>query len=116
MELLRQREDELSKIYKYTGRGYFLSYVLGVAGYYVFRGAGAPFFKNVMKHSVLCIGGTFLSAMMAERLASELYYNKVLIQLSDKYNFTPEEVMDLQRNLNQYYIQKEREADLSKEQ
>lgn len=65
-----------------------------------------------MKHIVLSVGGTFITAMVAERLASELYYNKVLIQMSDKYNFTPEEVMDLQRNLNQYYIQKDRESDL----
>jgi hypothetical protein len=100
MELLKKREDELSKIYTYSGRGFFCTYVLGVAGYYFMRGRSTPFFKSVMKHSVLSIGGTFLTAMVAERLASELYYNKVLIQLSDKYNFTPEEVMDLQRNLN----------------
>ena len=100
MELMAKRENELSKIYKYTGRGFFFSYLTGVVGYYIFRGRGTPFFKNVMKHTVLSVGGTFLTAMLAERLASELYYNKVLIQLSDKYNFTPEEVMDLQRNLN----------------
>jgi hypothetical protein len=41
-----------------------------------------------------------VAALGAERLSSELYYNKLLIQLSDKYNFTPEEVLDLQRNLN----------------
>ena len=35
--------------------------------------------------------------------------------MADKYNFTAEEVMDLQRNLNQYYIQKDREADLNKQ-
>ena len=55
-----------------------------------------------------------MSALLAERVASEMYYNKLLIQLSDKYNFTPEEVMDLQRNLNQYYIKKDREYDLAK--
>jgi len=54
-----------------------------------------PFFRDIFKHSVLCIGGTFISALASERIASELYYNKLLIQLSDKYNFTPEEVMDL---------------------
>lgn len=79
MELLRKREDELSLIYKYTGRGFFFSYIAGVAGYYIFRGKGTPFFKSLMKHSVLCVGGTFASALAAERLASELYYNKVLI-------------------------------------
>lgn len=67
-----------------------------------------------MKHTVLSISGTFVTALGAERLASELYYNRLLIQLSDKYNFTPEEVLDLQRNLNQYYIKKDREQDLSR--
>jgi hypothetical protein len=46
------------------------------------------------------VGGTFVFAKMAEKVASETYYNQILIGLSDKYNFTPEEVMDLQRNLN----------------
>lgn len=114
MELLRTREEELTKIYQYTGRGFFLSYVLGVAGYYVFRGKGTPFFKNVMKHSILAVSGTFITALGAERLASELYYNRLLLSLSDKYNFTPEEVLDLQRNLNQYYIKKDREQDLNR--
>jgi hypothetical protein len=59
-----------------------------------------PYFKDVMKHGILCVGGTFASALLAEKIASETYYNKLLIQLADKYNFTPEEVMDLQRNLN----------------
>lgn len=72
------------------------------------RGRGTPFFKSLAKHSVLCISGTFVAALGSERLSSELYYNKLLIQLSDKYNFTPEEVLDLQRNLNQYYIKKDR--------
>lgn len=67
-----------------------------------------------MKHSVLALSGTFAVALGAERIASELYYNKLLIQLSDKYNFTPEEVLDLQRNLNQYYIKKDREQDISR--
>jgi hypothetical protein len=37
-----------------------------------------------------------------------------MMNLVEKYNFTPEEVMDLQRNLNQYYIQKDRESDLKR--
>ena len=71
-------------------------------------------FRSVVKHSILSVAGTFVAALTAERLASELYYNKLLIQLSDKYNFTPEEVLDLQRNLNQYYIKKDRDQDLSR--
>jgi hypothetical protein len=114
MELLRKREDELTMIYKYSGRGFFIAYVAAVTGLYFFRGRSTPYFKNVVKHSILSVGGMFATALLSERIASELYYNKLLISLSDKYNFTPEEVMDLQRNLNQYYIKKDREYDLTK--
>jgi hypothetical protein len=100
MELMRRREDELTNIYRYSGYGFFLTYVLGVGSYYILRGKSAPLFKSVVKHSILSVSGTFIAALGAERLASELYYNKLLIQLSEKYNFTPEEVLDLQRNLN----------------
>lgn len=91
-----------------------MSYVVGAIGFYFYRGRGTPYFKNVVKHTVLSSGGAFVSALAAERIASEFYYNKVLIQLSDKYNFTPEEVLDLQRNLNMYYIKKDREQDLTR--
>jgi hypothetical protein len=100
MELMRKREDELTKIYQYSGRGFFCAYLSGVALYYLMRGRSLPLFRQVVKHSILCVSGTFVAALGAERLSSELYYNKLLIQLSDKYNFTPEEVLDLQRNLN----------------
>lgn len=114
MELMRKREEELTRIFQLSGRGFFVSYLVGVCGYYLLRGKSAPLFKTAVQHSILLIGGTFMAALGAERLASELYYNKLLIQLSDKYNFTPEEVLDLQRNLNQYYIKKDREQDLSR--
>jgi hypothetical protein len=100
MEYLRKREEELTRIYQYSGRGFFASYVLGAGAYYLWRGKSTPFFRSMVRHSILSIAGTFVVALTAERLASELYYNKLLIQLSDKYNFTPEEVLDLQRNLN----------------
>ena len=95
VDLLVKRESELTKIYQYTGRGFFLSYIAGVTVYYLFRGRTTPFFKDVVKHSMLAVGGTFAAALTTEKIASEFYYNKVLIQLSDKYNFTPEEVLDL---------------------
>ena len=63
-------------------------------------GRRRPYFKDIVKHTILGVGGTFVFARTAEKIAAEMYYNKVLINLSDKYNFTPEEVMDLQRNLN----------------
>lgn len=100
METLNKREEELSKIYQYTGRGFFISYVLGVTAFYALRGRSIPYFRDVAKHTFLAVSGTFVAALSAERLASEMYYNKALIQMADKYNFTPEEVLDLQRNLN----------------
>lgn len=79
MELLTKRENELTKIYQYAGRGFFFTYILGVSAAYLFRGRSTPYFRNVLKHTVLCSGGTFGAALISERLASELYYNKLLI-------------------------------------
>lgn len=79
MELLRKREEELTRIFQYSGRGFFAAYLLGVAGYYVMRGKTTPLFRAVVKHSILSVSGTFVAALAAERLASELYYNKLLI-------------------------------------
>ena len=74
-----------------------------------------PYFSDVVKHSILCGTGTLLTANLTERFASEFYYNRLLIDMADKYNFTPEEVMELQRNLNQYYIRKDRENDIQRD-
>ena len=54
-----------------------------------------PYFRQVMKHTMLASAGTFCAGLAAEKVAAELYYNKLMISLADKYNFTPEEVMDL---------------------
>ena len=115
METLAKREDELSLIYRYSGRGFLGMYALAVAGHFLIRKGTMPYFKDVIMHSILGISGTFVSAYLVEKVAAEFYYNQVMIQLADKYNFTPEEVMDLQRNLNQYYIQRDREADLKRQ-
>ena len=108
MDLLARRETELNTIYRYSGQGFLALYALSFAGVCAFRRGSAPYFKDVLKHGVLAIGGTFVAARITEKVAAEMYYNKVMISLADKYNFTPEEVMDLQRNLNQYYIAKDR--------
>jgi hypothetical protein len=55
-----------------------MSYICGAAAYYILKGK-TPYFKTLFRHSILCVGGTFAAALMAERLASELYYNKLLI-------------------------------------
>ena len=113
MNLLAQREAELTKIFKYSGWGFLGCYAMGALSSIAMRGK-LPYFRNFLTHSTLALAGTYASAHAGESLAAELYYNKLLIQLADKYNFTPEEVMDLQRNLNQYYIKKDREADIAK--
>ena len=79
MDLLGKREDELTKIYRYTGRGFFFSYIAGTIAYSALRGRGMPYFKDFVKHGVLCVGGTFISALLAEKIASETYYNTLLI-------------------------------------
>ena len=38
-----------------------------------------PFFRDVVKHSILLSAGTYSVALGCERLAGELYYNKLLI-------------------------------------
>ena len=114
MDLLAQRDRELTKIYQYSAYGF--------AGAYAFCGLFAtmmtgrlPYFKTVVKHTILGATGTLCSGLACEKIAAEMYYNRILISLSDKYNFTPEEVMDLQRNLNQYYIKKDRETDINRD-
>ena len=112
MEMLAKRERELGTIRKYTAGGFAALYLLGFLGHFSMRVGSLPYFKDVVMHSVLGVAGTYFSSQMSEKVAAEFYYNQVLIQMADKYNFTPEEVMDLQRNLNQYYIKRDREADL----
>ena len=91
VDAMALREKELTKIYVYSGRGFFASYALASLGSCMMRGR-LPFFSQVMKHSILAGTGTFVAAALGEKVGAELYYNKLLIQLADKYNFTPEEV------------------------
>ena len=79
VDLLAQRESELSKIYVYGGRGFFFAYFIGVAGYYGIRRGTLPYFKDVIMHSILGVTGTFGAANMSEKLAAEMYYNQVMI-------------------------------------
>ena len=114
MDLLAKRETELTAIYKYSARGFLGLYLVGALGYYGLRKGSMPYFKDVTMHVILSVFGAFSVGYLSEKMASELYYNQILIQQADKYNFTPEEVMDLQRNLNQYYIKRDRESDLNR--
>ena len=100
MDMLAKRENELSDIYKYSARAFLGLYIVGVAGYYGLKKGTMPFFKDVTMHTVLGLTGTFGAGYLCEKIAAEFYYNQIMIQMADKYNFTPEEVMDLQRNLN----------------
>ena len=114
MDLLSRRDVELQKIFKIGGYGFLGLYGITALSMTMMKGR-MPYFRTFMKHSILAGSGTFCAALGAEKVCAELFYNKVMIQLADKYNFTPEEVMDLQRNLNQYYIKKDREADINRE-
>lgn len=114
VDMLAKREDELSKTYRYGGYTFLAGYGLLSIANIIGKGR-LPYFRNFMKHSILAGTGTVCSALAVEKIAAEVYYNKILIQLADKYNFTPEEVLDLQRNLNAYYIKKDRDADMARD-
>ena len=79
VELLAQRERELSNIYKWAGRAFFCTYVVGVAGYYTMRKGTTPYFKDMMMQGTLCVAGSFLAANMTEKVSAEMYYNRVMI-------------------------------------
>ena len=112
VELMAMRDKELSLISKYTTYGFFALYGMGL-GYRVLRRGNFPYFRDWVKHSVLLIGCGLGTGMLCEKVAAEMHYNKILVGLADKYNFTPQEVTELQRNLNEYYIEREREEDLA---
>eukprot|EP00351_Strombidinopsis_sp_SopsisLIS2011_P003480 CAMPEP_0116881172 /NCGR_PEP_ID=MMETSP0463-20121206/13278_1 /TAXON_ID=181622 /ORGANISM="Strombidinopsis sp, Strain SopsisLIS2011" /LENGTH=65 /DNA_ID=CAMNT_0004532839 /DNA_START=219 /DNA_END=416 /DNA_ORIENTATION=- len=63
--------------------------------FYGLRRGQMPYFRDCVKHSILILTGTFGSAMLAEKVAAEVWYNQILITMADKYNFSQEEVMDL---------------------
>lgn len=111
--LLTQREKELSMISKYATYGFFALYGVRIV-FSVFARGMFPYFRDWIKHGFLGIGGGLAFGLIAEKVACETYYNQVLISLADKYNFTPEEVTDLQRKLNEYYIERERQDDLAR--
>ena len=81
-------------IFKYSGYTFLGCYALASLGSIIMKGR-LPYFRTFTKHTILAGCGTYGAAMLSEKIAAELYYNKLLIQLADKYNFTPEEVMDL---------------------
>ena len=99
MELLALRDKELSMIYRWSAYAFLGGYAIASFGNVVMK-RRLPYFRSFMKHSMLATAGTLGTGLLSEKLAAEMYYNRLLISLSDKYNFTPEEVMDLQRNLN----------------
>ena len=79
VDMLAQREQELSRIYKYAGRGFFFTYFIGAGAFFAIRKGTMPYFKDVVMHSVLGVTGTFCTANIAEKVAAETYYNKLLI-------------------------------------
>ena len=106
------REKELNIICKYTTYSFWAMYGIGLS-VSIIRKRSWPYFRDWIKHGFLGICGGLGTGMLSEKVAAEVYYNKILIQLADKYNFTPQEVTELQRNLNEYYLDKERQQDLT---
>ena len=114
LELMAKREQELTRCFQLGGYGFLGAYTLLSVANIIMKGR-MPYFRTFTKHFILAGCGTFCSAFVVEKIAAELYYNKILIQMADKYNFTPEEVNDLHKNLNAYYIKKDRESDMARE-
>lgn len=79
MELLSKRETELTKITQMTGRGFFCLYGLGFIANFAIRRGMMPYFKDVVTHTILMVGGAFVTARLCEKVAAEFYYNRVLI-------------------------------------
>ena len=48
MSLLAKRESELSKIYSYTGKGFFTMYAMGVVFNFAVRRGSTPYFKDII--------------------------------------------------------------------
>lgn len=94
VDMLAQRDRELTNIYRYSAYGFLGTYAVASTFAIIMKGR-LPFFRTAFKHFTLAGSGTFCAAFGGEKIAAEMYYNKVLISLADKYNFTPEEVMDL---------------------
>ena len=110
---MRMREEELNLITKISTYGFFALYGIGLATR-MFKRGNYLYFRDWVKHTALWIGGGIGFGLLCEKLAAEMHYNKLLYALSDKYNFTPSEVTELQRNLNQYYIERERQMDIAR--
>ena len=94
VELLSKRDRELTRTFQIGAYSFLGGYAFLSLANIMMKGR-LPFFRTFMTHSILAGTGTYCSAMATEKVCAELWYNKLLIQLADKYNFTPEEVMDL---------------------
>ena len=78
MDLLVQREKELTNIYRFGGYSFLGVYSAASIGRILVR-KQLPYFKDVVKHTVLAGCGTFCAAASTEKIASEIYYNRLLI-------------------------------------
>ena len=78
MDLMALRDKELTNIFKYGGYTFLGGYALTSLGSILMKGR-LPFFRTFTKHSILAGCGTYATAMVSEKIAAELYYNKLLI-------------------------------------
>ena len=111
LEMMSKRDEELSKInhttsYTFAGVTCFLFITNFILTW------RTPYFSQVLWYLAFGSSGFFLGGLIVEKIAAELYYNKILLDMADKYNFSPSEVVELQWNLNEYYIWRDKEEDL----
>ena len=78
MDLMAQRDKELTNIFRYGGYSFLGCYGLASIGSILMKGR-LPFFRTFTKHSILAGCGTYVSAMLSEKIAAEIFYNKLLI-------------------------------------
>lgn len=81
-------------------------YIAGTAVRY-FKGKPV-YFRNWIG-LILGFGlGSMITYHLADRLAADLYYNRVLIDMANRYNITRQEVISLQTALNKHHLEHER--------
>ena len=74
LDMLAQRDRELTKIYQYSGWSFAGMYLAAALGTVAMRGR-LPFFRKFVTHTCLAGAGTYISAHIGEKIAAELWYN-----------------------------------------
>ncbi len=89
-----------------SARGFQALYAGGVLFRYM-RGSGF-YFRTWTSLGVGLVLGTIATYHISERIACDLYYNRILLEMANRYNISRAEIIKLQTSLNKHYIQEER--------